>query len=83
MQYGKPIISTSIAGISELLKNNFDSILINPDLDQIVDNLYYSILELVQDENKRKYLSINVKKNYEENLTQKKYSMNILNLYLK
>ena len=81
MQYGKPIISTSIAGISELLKNNFDSILINPDLDKIVDNLYYSIIELVKDENKRKYLSINVKKNYEENLTQKNYSMNILNLY--
>jgi len=58
MAFGKPIITSNLGGIKEILKNNFDGILINPNDEKL---LLDKIIFLLENEKKRKELSKNAK----------------------
>ncbi len=57
MRAGIPIISTDVGGIGEILTNNKDALLIP--MENVVEGIINACKTLVQDEQKRKYLSEN------------------------
>lgn len=64
--YGKPIIATDFAGISQVIESNKNGILINNNLESLSDDLASQILHLYRDDSLRSYLGINAKEKYTE-----------------
>ncbi len=62
--YGKPIIATDFAGISQVIDSNENGILIENDLSNLKDNLASEINRLYHDEALRKVLGENAKRKY-------------------
>ena len=81
MQFGKCIIASDFAGISDLLTDKYDSLLISPNLDTIVNDIVLSLIYLFDNPEIRDKLSFNVLKTFEEKLGEEKYSNNLLKIY--
>lgn len=77
---GKPIIATDFAGISQVIKPNFNGILLSHKLDSIVTNLVNAISDLYENEFKRISLGSNAEKSY-VNYSPQAYGIKMLNIY--
>ena len=75
--YGKPIIATNFAGISQVIENNFNGILLENDLATLKYNLSNEIYRCYTNENFRNHIAQNAKKTYS------KYSPEAYGLKLK
>lgn len=62
--YGKPIIASDFAGISQVLDTNVNGILVPNELPTLVNNLSTQIYRLYKDEHFRALLGDNAKKTY-------------------
>ncbi|BFM42304.1 glycosyltransferase family 4 protein [Flavobacterium sp. CFS9] len=62
--YGKAIISTDFAGISQVIKSNFNGILIKNEIETFAHNLGIEILRLYNDKELRNQMGINAKETY-------------------
>ncbi|KIC63421.1 hypothetical protein RM51_07005 [Chryseobacterium taiwanense] len=78
--YGKPIIATDFAGISQAIEPNSNGILIQNDLETFTDNLANEIYRLYNDEDLRIVLGINAKKSY-INYSPEMYGLKLKQIY--
>lgn len=62
--YGKPIIATDFAGISQVIETNVNGVLIECNLDKFSNNLANEIYRLHNDENLRVRLGMTAQKSY-------------------
>lgn len=62
--YGKPIIASDFAGISQVIKSNFNGVLINNDLETFTYNLSNEIYRLYNNHTLRSDFGINAKQTY-------------------
>lgn len=62
--YGKPIIASDFAGISQVIDSNENGVLIKNDLESLTNNLVNEIDRLYKDETQRIKLAVNAKKTY-------------------
>ena len=81
LKYSRAIISTKIAGISEVLTNMHDSILINPDIINLSENIYKSIIELILNTSLKNKIVANTKSTYNNYFSEENYSKSLMNLY--
>lgn len=81
MENKKCIIATDFAGISDLLTHNIDAYLIKPDLKTISNDIADAIIYLYEHPEVRSKLSELVGKTYKENVSEEKYSYNLISLY--
>jgi len=63
LSFGKPIIASSVGGIVDIIKNDYNGILIPPDNPEILKN---KILDLYNDKSKKDKLSYNAKSSASE-----------------
>lgn len=80
MALGKPVIATAVGGVPELIKNGETGILVPSD---DVRSLSASIIDLLQNEYKRKKIALAGQKMVEDNYNIKRMVKQIENLYLK
>lgn len=78
--YGKPIIATDFAGISQAIEPNANGILIQNDLETFTDNLANEIYRLYNDEDLRIGLGINAQKSY-INYSPEMYGLKLKQIY--
>jgi glycosyltransferase involved in cell wall biosynthesis len=81
MKYKKCIIASSFAGISELLSNRYDAVLIEPNKETLSRQLVEAISELAANEALRTELSNHVEVTFNDKLGKEKYSNELLKLY--
>lgn len=81
MHCGKCIIASDFAGISDLLTNEYDSLLISPNIETIKSDLVRSIIYLFENPKVRESLSSNVLHTFDTKLGEEKYANNLLNIY--
>ena len=79
MAAGCAIITTNVGSISEIVKHNFNGLVISPG--NVLD-LRRSIENLINDDDLREFLSINAIKYHEKNLELKKYIKNLKELWI-
>lgn len=80
--YGKPIIATDFAGISQVIESNNNGVLINNDLEIFSSNLSNEIYNLYKDETLRTKLGTNAKQTY-INYSPKNYGLKLNDIYEK
>lgn len=78
--YGKPIIATDFAGISQVIDTNVNGVLIENNLEKFKDNLSYEIYRLYNDKNLRGELGGNAKNTY-KNYSPEVYGQNLKEIY--
>ncbi|MCK8141465.1 glycosyltransferase [Flavobacterium sp. I-SCBP12n] len=78
--YGKPIISTNFAGISQVIQTNVNGVLIENNLSTFRDDLANEIFRLYNDEELRLQLGVNAKKSY-TNYSPKSYGLKLKSIY--
>ena len=81
MACGNTVIATNIGGLTNLIINDYNGKLINPDK----HSLYSAIMEVIENENLRNYLSENaiaLSKSFSKRVWERKW-LNILSKYLK
>jgi len=80
MSVGLPIIATDFAGIPELIKDNYNGLLVHPgDHNQLAKKINH----LINDFDKRKSLAINSKKTFNKRLSKKSILNNYYELFTK
>jgi len=80
MALGKPVIATAVGGVPELIKNGENGILVPSD---DVRSLSVSIIDLLQNEHKRKKIALAGRKMVEDNYNIKQMVNQLERLYLK
>jgi glycosyltransferase involved in cell wall biosynthesis len=78
--YGKPIIATDFAGISQVVETNVNGVLIQNDLETFTGNLAHEIYRLYNDERLRVELGINAQKTY-KNYSPETYGLKLMQIY--
>jgi glycosyltransferase involved in cell wall biosynthesis len=78
--YGKSIIATDFAGISQVIRTNENGVLIKNDLDSFTCNLSSEVYRLYKDEDLRRTLAGNAKKAY-VNYSPEMYGQKLKNIY--
>lgn len=78
--FGKPIIATDLAGISQVIKSEKNGLLINNDLKTITRELANRIEEIYNSADLRNELSKNAKSSYVD-FTPEKYGLKLKNIY--
>jgi glycosyltransferase involved in cell wall biosynthesis len=78
--YGKTIIATDFAGISQVIDSNVNGVLIQNNLETLTDNLVNEIYRLYKDETLRAELGNNAKKTYLD-YSPEKYGLNLKHIY--
>ena len=78
--FGKPIIASDFAGISQVIKNNVNGVLIESNISNLKNNLATEILRLYIDKNLRIKLSENAKATY-KNYNPTSYGEKLKNIY--
>ena len=78
MLFGKPVIGTRVGGTPEVIQDKKTGILIPP---RDPASLAQAILELLNDENKMKTISVNSRKFVLENFSLEKRVKSIVELY--
>ena len=78
--YGKTIIATDFAGISQVIDSNVNGVLIQNNLETLTDNLSNEIYRLYKDETLRAKLGNNAKETY-VNYSPEKYGLNLKRIY--
>jgi glycosyltransferase involved in cell wall biosynthesis len=80
--YGKPILASDLAGISQVIKNNFNGILVNPNDKNFEHELSKEIMRIYNDKNLHLLLSSNAKSTY-SNYNPKNYGLKMKSIYEK
>lgn len=80
--YGKPIIATNFAGISQVIETDLNGVLIQNDLEKIKDDLASEIYRLYKNEKLRTDLGLNAKKTY-INYNPESYGLRLKGIYEK
>lgn len=78
--YGKPIIATDFAGISQVIETNVNGILLQNNLETFTDNLANEIYRLYNDKTLRIRLAANAKKTY-VNYSPESYGLKLKQIY--
>lgn len=78
MSVGKPVISTNVGGVSEILIDNFNGLLIKPGNDI---ELEQSIIRLLDDSRLRKELGDNAQKTIEQKFSSSKMIRDLENVF--
>lgn len=78
--YGKSIIATDFAGISQVIDSNLNGVLIQNNLETFTDNLANEIYRLYKDETLRAELGTNAKKTY-VNYSPETYGLKLKQIY--
>jgi glycosyltransferase involved in cell wall biosynthesis len=78
--YGKSIIATNFAGISQVIESNWNGVLIENDLETLTDNLSNEICRLYNDEALRTEFGINAQKTY-VNYSPEVYGQKLKGIY--
>lgn len=78
--YGKPIIATDFAGISQVIETNINGVLIQNNLDTFTNHLSNEIYRLYTDESLRIKLASNAKKTY-VNYSPESYGLKLKEIY--
>jgi glycosyltransferase involved in cell wall biosynthesis len=78
--YGKAIVATDFAGISQVIETDVNGVLIQNDLETFTDNLANEICRLYNDENLRVRLGINAQKTY-KNYSPETYGLKLKQIY--
>jgi glycosyltransferase involved in cell wall biosynthesis len=78
--YGKTIIATDFAGISQVIENNINGLLLSSNVLNLTNNLSNAIFELYTNEGKRIELATNAKKSYVKYSPQT-YGFNLNKIY--
>lgn len=78
--YGKSIIATDFAGISQVIENGLNGVLLKKDLDSLSCNLANEIYRLYKDESLRTKLGINAQKTY-INYSPEMYGLKLKQIY--
>jgi len=78
--YGKPIVATDFAGISQVLDTNVNGVLILNDMLTFVDNLSSEIHRLYHNKDLRTLLGINAKSTY-ANYNPESYGLKLKQIY--
>jgi glycosyltransferase involved in cell wall biosynthesis len=78
--YGKPIIATDFAGISQVIETNENGVLIQNDLDSFTGNLANEVYRLYNDKDLRTVLGANAKKTY-INYSPDTYGLKLKDIY--
>jgi glycosyltransferase involved in cell wall biosynthesis len=81
MQLKKCIVASSFAGITDLLTNEQDAILVQPNTKTIAEEVAAIIVRLFNDSDKRHSLSEKVSKTYHAKLGEESYGKNLLEMY--
>lgn len=83
MQNKKCIVASGFAGITDLLTNGYDGILVKPNADTIAIDLSEAIIKLYLDSAMRDKMSENVWETFNVKLGEEKYANNLMNIYQK
>lgn len=78
MAFGLPVVATKVGGISEVIENGRDGILVeseNP------EELTDAVIKLLDDDKLRDFLSLNAYMKIKDEYSIEKYTENLLNLY--
>jgi glycosyltransferase involved in cell wall biosynthesis len=78
--YGKPIIATDFAGISQVIGTNVNGVLIQNEIEMFSDNLANEIYRLYNDVSFRAGLGVNAKKSYKY-YSPKTYGIKLKQIY--
>lgn len=78
--YGKPIVATDFAGISQVIETNVNGVLIQNDLATFTDNLTNEIYRLYNNESLRTVFGANAKKKY-KNYSPETYGQKLKQIY--
>lgn len=78
--YGKPIIATDFAGISQVIETNVNGVLIQNNLETYIYNLQNEICRLYNDESLRAELGVNAQKTY-KNYSPETYGLRLTQIY--
>lgn len=78
--YGKPIIATDFAGISQVIETNENGVLIQNNLETYIYNLENEICRLYNDESLRAKLGVNAQKTY-KNYSPETYGLRLTQIY--
>lgn len=78
--YGKPIIATDFAGISQVIEADVNGILIQNNLETFTDNLANEIYRLYNNNSLRAELGVNAQKTY-KNYSPETYGQKLKNFY--
>jgi glycosyltransferase involved in cell wall biosynthesis len=78
--YGKAIVATDFAGISQVIETEVNGVLIKNDLETFTDNLANEICRLYNDESLRAELGINAQKTY-KNYSPETYGLTLKQIY--
>jgi glycosyltransferase involved in cell wall biosynthesis len=78
--YGKAIVATDFAGISQVIETEVNGVLIQNDLETFTDNLANEICRLYNDESLRLELGINAQKTY-KNYSPETYGLRLKQIY--
>lgn len=81
MKYGRAIIASKLAGVGEVLVNLEDSILIEPKIEFISQNLALSLDNIFMDTNLQVKLKSNVLSTYNKRFSEVAYFNNLNSLY--
>lgn len=81
MQNKKCIIASGFAGITDLLTNGFDGILVKPNPELIATEISDAIIKLYLDSEMRDKMSENVWETFNDKLGEEKYANNLMNIY--
>lgn len=78
--YGKAIVATDFAGISQVIETDVNGVLIQNDLDTFTDNLANEIYRLYNDQRLRAELGVNAQKTY-KNYSPETYGLRLTQIY--
>jgi|688.fasta_scaffold99976_3 glycosyltransferase involved in cell wall biosynthesis len=81
MQYGKCILATKVAGINDVLKGGYNSILLDVDTATLASNLCKSLIELYENGSVRDFMSKNIKESFSKTFSAEVYFNNLNSLY--
>ena len=78
--YGKAIVATDFAGISQVIETGVNGVLIQNDLETFTDNLANEIYCLYNDESLRAELGVTAQKTY-KNFSPEMYGLKLTQIY--
>ncbi len=81
MASGRPVVATTVGGLSDLVIHRFNGLLVNPD----EESLYHAICELIEDQALRQILAYNalevVRASFSKEIWEQRWTKMLTNIY--